>query len=155
MAENTANPLGGLMGTLLSNPALLQGALSLLSSGGGAGLPDLSGILGTPTESAATANGGAGANGTFDLSEFLATLTPEEKKKDVPEEAPEKAIEAGGLPTPPPKEPPHRHRSTDTALLMALRPYLNRERRAILDNILRFSQVMGLLNSPGRESRIP
>ena len=161
MAENNTGPLAGIVGTLLSNPALVQTALSLFANGihpssGSAGGLDMGSILGLM--------GGIGGardqshpepteknEKPFDLEAFLASLSESDttdrgqeasKKEDAPSEpSGEKQASAVLLPEPPKKRHGHSLHS-DTALLLALRPYLNADRRAMIDNILRIGRFM-------------
>jgi hypothetical protein len=140
----------------------MQTALSLFAngsrpSGGLANGLDLGSILGLMGGAGDTPD--ASLTGTaeknekpFDLEAFLASLSesgPSDRgqtasNEDAPpkvEPSGEKEANAVLLPELPKKRnghPPH----SDTALLLALRPYLNADRRAMIDNILRIGRFM-------------
>lgn len=164
MAENNTGPLAEIVGTLLSNPVLMQTALSLLtngsrSPGGSTGGFDLGSIFnfmskfdGAPSSSHAESPPETSEK-PFDLEAFLASLSesdPSDRRQeanktvDTPpkaEPSEEKETSSVLLHEPPKKQHGHPHRS-DAALLLALRPYLNADRRAMIDNILRIGRFM-------------
>ena len=166
MAENNTGPLAGIVGTLLSNPTLVQTALSLLSngsgsSGGSLGGFDLSSVLnlfgggGHTSPPAETDPPQKESEVPFDLEAFLEALpnqesTPQESKSaDRKEAIAEKDASAVLLPSVSKKET-HRRGGlhSDTALLLALRPYLNADRRAMIDNIVRVGRLMSSFQHP-------
>ncbi|MBQ9121750.1 MAG: hypothetical protein IJY12_05270 [Clostridia bacterium] len=165
MAENNMDFMSGLVGTLMSNPALIQTALSLFSNkndGASQGM-DIGALLGAlgnnangtktaepnPTEAASSESDG----GSFDLEAFLSSLSQEERKTSEASDSPATPSDDGvpaGLPVSVQKNHPpipHGQRS-DTALLLALRPYLNRDRRAMIDNIVRLGRLMEAFHAP-------
>ena len=170
MADNNTGPLAGIVGTLLSNPALVQTALSLLSHGSGSSGSSLGGLDMSSLLNLFGGSGGTSApvteapdirtNGKpFDLEAFLASLPKTDASQSRPKEATEPyekedsltakespadtESSAVFLPTMQRKDERH-HGSlrSDTALLLALRPYLNAERRAMIDNIVRVGRLM-------------
>ena len=160
MAENNTGPLAGILGTLLSNPALVQTALSLFANGshpsrgseGGlemGSIPDLMGGVGGTRDQSHTEPTEKNEK-PFDLEAFLASLSESDttdrgqtaSNEDAPSEPSEEKQASTVLLSEPPKKRHGRSLHSDTALLLALRPYLNTDRRAMIDNILRIGRFM-------------
>lgn len=137
---NAAMPdLSSLLGSLLSNPGALSGAINLLG-----------GLLNGESKPEETEDT-AGAESATDVA-VTASASPTE---DVPETASGEAVEdgsvtAGAFPKlPPPK--PGRGCGRRKHLLLALRPYLSPERCRMLDLLVRGSDLLDLFRSTGRK----
>lgn len=135
MAEQNADRMSGLFSALASNPALLRSAMSLL--GGldpGAMLRSASAPT---TEAEASAGNGEGP----DLAAILASITGKNNNQD--------GGEGKSGPSEAPASPPVSHRENarhsgrrNTELLLALRPFLNEDRRTMIDRIVQITRMM-------------
>ena len=133
MAEASNDRLSGLFSTLAANPALLQSAMSLLG-----GL-DPSALLKSLSPSAPDADKNDAPYNGPDLAAILASFT-EESDSSNPKDPGEKCREAPVAAAT--TTPPHRSGKNNTQLLLALRPYLNAERRAMIDQIVQITRMM-------------
>ena len=149
MAEHNMEGLGALLNTVMANPALMQSALSLLGGAGEGGLDlsRLSGVLSGGKTAAGREErkdeGEAEKAPGPELSSVLKALVPEESFSDVENRKSSESAIPANLPVPMPGH--RRHADADAALLSALRPYLSRERREVIDNIIRIRRLLAIL----------
>ena len=132
MAEASTDRLSGLFSALAANPTLLQSAMSLLG-----GL-DPSSLLKSLSPSAPEADKNEAPYNGPDLASILASFT-EESDSSNPKGPEEKTAEA---PVAASATTTRKSGKNNTQLLLALRPYLNAERRAMIDQIVQITRMM-------------